>query len=100
MRTITLSCVMVVFACFIAGCNAPDIIVTDSTGQPIEDAVITGTSLSIGGQTAQTDKNGTAKIPWAVQDTKWISVSKSGYIASESIDVSQSRPIKVLLKKE
>jgi hypothetical protein len=84
----------------VAGCRAPDVIVTDDSGAAIEKAKITGISLSIGGQSTETDSRGQAQIPFAVQDTKWIVVSKSGYYDSEQMDVSAVKPIRVTLKKK
>lgn len=85
---------------FLSGCSTPDIIVVDDAGTPVKDAIITGTSLSIGGQESATDKNGCASVPSAVQPTKWISVEKEGYVTVNQIDVNQPKPIKVVLKKK
>ena len=85
---------------FLSGCSTPDIVVVDEAGAPVKDAIITGTSLSIGGQKATTDDKGCASIPSAVQPTKWISVEKVGYVAVSQIDVNQTKPIKVVLKKK
>jgi len=85
---------------FLSGCSTPDIIVVDGAGAPVKDAIITGTSLSIGGQKSTTDDKGCASIPSAVQPTKWIDVEKVGYVTVSQIDVNQAKPIKVVLKKK
>ena len=47
---------------------------------------------------SRTEK-GQAKIPWAVQETKWISIYKDGFSPVENIDVAQEKPIIVRLAK-
>ena len=87
----------------LVGCTGPDVIVTDQDGKPVEGAKITGASLSISGQFTKTNSKGGAQIPKAVQQTKWITVSKAGYEDVQFIDVSQPKPICVKLvqiKKE
>ena len=84
----------------LVGCAGPDLIVLDSSGAPVEGAKIVGASLSIGGQTSYSDKKGYANIPSAVQQTKWISIYKKGYLPEENIDVSQTKPIVIKLTKE
>ena len=91
-------CLVICANGFLAGCKSPDVRVTDSSAKPIEDVIITGTSLSVSGQTTQTDKNGLATIPWAGQKTQWISVAKAGYLTVENIDVEQKKPIRIMLK--
>jgi len=90
---------VVMSALLLAGCSNPDLIITDATGKPIAGAKIVGTSLSIDGQSSTSDRKGHAKIPWAVQQTKWISVSKDGFRAVENIDVAQKKPIVVKMTK-
>ena len=92
----------VLLACLLSlvGCAGPDLIVLDSSGAPVEGAKIVGASLSIGGQTGYSDKQGHADIPGAVQPTKWISIYKPGYLPVENIDVSQTKPIVIKLTKE
>lgn len=84
----------------LSGCTTPDIVVVDDAGAPVKDAIITGQSLSTGGQKSTTDDKGCASIPSAVQPTKWISVEKVGYETVSLIDVNQAKPIKVVLKKK
>ena len=91
-------CLVVYANGFLAGCKSSDVRVTDSSAKPIEGAIITGTSLSISGQTTHTDKNGFAKIPRTGQETQWISVAKAGYVPVDHIDVKQKKPIRIVLK--
>lgn len=101
MRKIVIVTAILVFTvCFMTGCRTPDLVVAGADGKPIEGAILMGTSLSISGQTTKTDGNGCAAIPWAVQETKWISVSKPGYETVGNIDVKQKKPIRILLKKK
>ncbi len=88
------------FILLLSGCSTPDIIVVDGAESPVKDAIITGQSLSIGGQTSTTDDKGCAPIPSAIQPTQWISVQKVGYVTVTQIDVNQAKPIKVVLKKK
>ena len=83
----------------LVGCAGPDLIVLDSSGAPVEGAKIVGTSLSISGQTSYSDEKGCANIPSAVQQTKWISIYKKGYLPAENIDASQTKPIVIKLAK-
>jgi len=76
-----------------------DVVVVDSDGKPVAGATVLGVSLSIGGQQTQTDENGHAAIPWAVQRTQWITVSKTGYRPTKNIDMNQAKPIRVTLRK-
>jgi len=99
LRSIKLWVPVVLSALLLAGCSNPDLIIMDTTGRPIAGAKIVGTSLSIGGQSSTSDVKGHAKIPWAVQETKWISVSKDGFRPAENIDVSQKKPIVVKMTK-
>lgn len=83
----------------LCGCmGRPDIIVTDPAGRPIAGAVVTGISLSLDGQTASTDAKGHAAVPWALQETQWISVHKDGYLGSEPIASDTPRPIRITLR--
>jgi len=83
----------------LTGCSSPDVIVVDTNGRPLADAKIVGASLSVGGQTAFANKKGEAKIPWAVQETKWISIYKEGYRPVENVNVAQKKPIVVKMTK-
>src|SRR6267142_7015357 len=85
----------ITLALFLAGCSSPDLIIVDTNGKPIAGAKIVGASLSIGGQSTISDKNGQAKIPSAVQETKWVSIYKDEFRAVENIDVAQKKPIVV-----
>ena len=86
---------------FASGCaGRPDIIVSEVSGDPVPGATITGTSLSISGQTSRTDARGRADIPWSIQGTKWIAVHKAGYQGVSGIDVERTgRPIRVVLSR-
>jgi hypothetical protein len=86
-------------AATLTDCSSPDVIVVDTNGKPVPDAKIVGASLSIGGQATFANKKGEAKIPWAIQDTKWISIQKEGYQPVEHIDAAQRKPIVVKLTK-
>jgi hypothetical protein len=99
LRSIKLSALVFISAVLLAGCSNPDLIITDTTGKPIAGAKIVGSSLSIGGQSSASDRKGHAKIPWAVQETKWISVSKEGFRPVENIDAAQKKPIVVKMTK-
>lgn len=92
--------ILIILTIFVSGCRSPQIIVRDVSGNPIEGAKVTGTSLSIGGQYSLTNEKGYAKIPKAVQPTKWISVSKEGYADVEYIDINQPRPILIYLSPQ
>lgn len=81
------------------GCSPPDIIVQDPAGWPIADAVVTGISPSYGGQQTRTDKNGHASIPWALNPTDWIYVSKPGYDTTRHYSVHVPKPIRVVILK-
>lgn len=84
-------------ALLLCGCSKPDLIIMDKNGKPVAGAMVVGTSFSIGGQTTYSDSKGHAKIPWAVQETKWISVSKEGFSSVQNIDVAQKKPIVITL---
>ena len=60
-KTIFFSWLIILLSIFLPGCSNPVIIVLDSNGNPIKNAVVIGTSLSISGQKSITDKNGYAK---------------------------------------
>jgi len=79
------------------GCTAPDVIVTDTNGRPVEGARLTGTSLSVGGQFTMTNAKGEAQIPRSAQETKWLAITKAGYTGAEWIDAGQPKPIVVKL---
>src|SRR5437016_3080277 len=96
--TVALS-MLVASVLLLAGCSGPDLIIVDTNGKPIAGARIIGGSLSIGGQTTISDKKGRAKIPSAVQETKWISIYKAGFRTVENIDVAQKKPIVVKMSK-
>ena len=81
------------------GCKTPELVIVDQAGAPVEGARVVGTSLSMSGHSSCSDGRGLAKIPHAVQETKWISVSKNGYISVSGVDVSQEKPIIVELIK-
>jgi hypothetical protein len=83
----------------LGGCTHPELRIIDSSGVPIEGAKVVGTSMSFSGQCSYSDKQGHAKIPWAVQPTKWISVYHAGYQPVENIDISQNKPIVVRMEK-
>jgi len=86
-------------AATLTGCSGPDVIVVDTHGKPVPDAKIVGASLSIGGQTTFANNKGEAQIPWAIQETKWISIQKEGYQPVEHVDAAQKKPIVVKLTK-
>ena len=86
-------------ALVLAGCAKPDVIVLDTTGNPVPGANVVGTSLSISGQATFTDKWGKAQIPKAVQETKWISIYKHGYIPIENIPAAQKKPIVIRIAR-
>jgi hypothetical protein len=86
-------------ALLFAGCSKPDLIVLDTTGNPVQGARVVGASLSVGGQATFTDRWGKAQIPGAVQETKWISIYKHGYIPVENITATQKKPIVIRMNK-
>jgi hypothetical protein len=84
-----------------AGCvtpssRMPDVLVQDSSGQPLEGARIVAHSLSMSGLTAYTDARGRAQIPSTLQATLWITVSHTGY-QSKWIELDGSNPQVVVL---
>jgi len=81
------------------GSRQPDIIVVDAKGAPVAGATVTGVSLSISGQRTQTDVNGHATIPWAIQETKFVIVEKGGYRSANQIRVDQDKPIRITLHR-
>ncbi|MFT3869245.1 MAG: carboxypeptidase-like regulatory domain-containing protein [Nibricoccus sp.] len=83
----------------LSGCRTAGIVVVDTAGAPIKDAKVVGISLSMGGQSTVTNKKGRASIPSAIQQTRWIYVTKEGYFQSDQIEVSAPKPIKVILRK-
>jgi hypothetical protein len=98
MNSLLVSILVFAISLVLIGCGKPDVIVKDETGIPIQGAKVIGMSLSIQGQSSETDKQGEAKIPKAVQKTEWIVVQKEGFFDSEQINVSQPKPILVILK--
>ena len=90
---------VLVLAATLTGCSNPDVIVLDANGKPVANAKIVGASLSMGGQTTFANKKGEAKIPWAIQETKCISIQKEGYQPVEHVDATQKKPIVVKLTK-
>jgi hypothetical protein len=90
---------IVVSGSVLAGCSSPDLLIVDSSGKPIAGAKVVGASLSIGGQSTQSDDKGRANIPSAVQPTKWVSVYKEGFRPVENIDIDQKKPIVVKMIK-
>lgn len=86
-------------ALLLAGCSKPELIVLDSSGIPLQGAKVVGTSLSVSGQATFTDKGGKAHIPRAVQETKWISIFKPGYVPVQNLNVGQKKPIVIRMTK-
>jgi hypothetical protein len=85
----------------ISGCRSPDVLVSDSNGNPIEGAFVTGFSPSMTGKWSVTNRKGFAPILWSPQETEWIIVEKPGFETTNQIDVrDKPRPIKVFLEKE
>lgn len=74
------------------------LVVVDASGNPIAQATIRGTALSMGGPTFFSDKNGEANLPFAIQPIRWVTVSKQGFRTSAMIDVEQPRPIRIILE--
>ena len=83
----------------LGGCQ-PDVIVKDEKGKPISGASVAPISLSINYKKVITDKKGHASIDFKVQEVKWVTVSKEGYISSENILYERKKPIVILLKKK
>ena len=81
-------------------CSQPDLIITDDAGAPIVGAEVVGVSLSVGGQKTLSDQGGRARVPGASQETLAVSVHKPGYISQLHVDVSQPKPISVVLQRE
>jgi hypothetical protein len=84
-----------------AGCvtpssRMPDVLVQDSSGQPLAGARIVAHSLSMSGLTAYTDARGRAQIPSTIQPTLWITVSHAGY-QSKWIELDGRNPLVVVL---
>lgn len=90
---------MLASALVLAGCSAPDLLVLDSKGNPLPDAKVVGTSLSMSGKTTMSNRRGEAKIPWSIQETKWVSVYKEGFVPVENISVDQKKPIIIKLRR-
>ncbi len=90
---------MVLVVCLAAGCGAPEIVVVDEAGNPIEGAVVKGRAHSTEDRReTKTDVNGEADIPDGIPDTAWISVTKEGHTAELNIGIEQPRPIRVVLR--
>lgn len=85
----------------LASCCMADpvgVIVTDPAGRPVEGATVRGVSPSFDGSSSTTDRDGEARIPWALNSTAWIVVSKDGFERTPQIPVDQPRPIRVILR--
>ena len=95
----TLSNLLVCFsaALLLAGCAAVHVV--DTEGNPIPNAEVTSTSMSMGTGPNLTDANGNAQVPSNVQGTKWITVTCKGY-KMVTIDVPPQYPITITLNKE
>ena len=99
LHSIKLSLFVAASALVLAGCSTPDLLVLDSNGNPLSDAKVVGASLSMSGKTTISDRRGEAKIPWSIQETKWVSVYKDGFIPVENISVDQKRPILIKMRR-
>ncbi len=80
----------------VMGCN--DVRVIDTNGKPIEGAKVSSVSLSMYTGPCFTNKKGYASVPNNIQGTKWISISRSGYM-SKSVGTPDLWPLIVVLKE-
>ena len=78
--------------------RAPDVIVLDNNGKPIEGAKIFPISLSINYPSVKTDLQGRAWISYKIQKTKWLTISKSTY-KDIQVNFEQTKPIIIYMEK-
>jgi len=105
--TIALASLVGVAALLLAGCTHHDLLIVGYSGQPIAGAKVVGISPSMGGPgpnggpSTTSNAKGQAAIPWAVQETAWISVYKDGFDPVEHIDIGNhpERPIVIRMNK-
>src|SRR5579872_5232100 len=98
-RSIKLRLLVAASALVLAGCSSPDLLVLDANGNPLSGAKVVGTSLSMSGKTTMSNKRGEARIPWSIQETKWVSVYKDGFVPIENVSVDQKRPIVIKMRR-
>jgi len=82
----------------LAGC-AERVQVVDPVGKPVQGAQVAPVSLSMNGAAETTDAKGEASVALSVggQETKWVSVSKAGFV-SQQVGVTGTWPLKVVLQ--
>ena len=98
---VTVAATFLVIGCIIAVTrigNEQEVIVVDGSGTAVAGANVVSVSLSMNTLPAQTDDQGKAKVPYNIQGTKCIIVSKPGY-ESLHVDVPKQWPLRVTLKK-
>jgi hypothetical protein len=92
--TLTLAAAAIVALC---RCGAAQVvIVTDDNGAPVAGAQVDAVSLSINMHARLTDGDGKAALPSNPQGTRWIQVSKSGFVP-EQVDLPEQWPAHVTL---
>ena len=90
--------ILAILTLFIAGCSGGQVQVVDPSGTPIQGAQVAPVSLSINGEAHPTNAKGEASVPLNIgQDTKWITVSKTGF-TPQQVDVPAKWPLKVVLQ--
>jgi len=83
---------------FVAGCGSGRVQVVDPNGAPIQGVQVAPVSLSMNGSPETTNARGEASVPLNIgQDTKWVSVSKSGF-NSQQVDLPTKWPLKIVLQ--
>src|SRR5579883_2328640 len=98
-RSIKLLLFVATSALFMVGCSSPDLLVLDANGNPLSGAEVVGASLSMSGKATISNKRGEVRIPWSLQEIKWVSVYKDGFVPVENISVDQKRPIMIKMRR-
>ena len=95
-RTIAAVCLCVIT--LLGGCATARVTVTDEKNTPIAGAAVDPYSLSINYPRLITKKDGTVRIPWTIQRTERVSVSKDGYFPAIAVILQDRDVTRIVLK--
>ena len=91
---------LLIFIVVCVGCNSYKVVkVYDDDGKPIAGAEVEAVSLSINSAPNLTDDEGKTTLPFNIQGTKWVQVSKSGYRFAQ-VGVPERWPLIITLEKD
>jgi hypothetical protein len=83
----------------LSGCSAARTVhVVDQSGVPVQGAEVEVVSLSINSGPSITDAAGNAEVPSNPQATRWVVVSKAGFV-QDWITVPSQWPLHIMLSK-